>query len=269
VKMLIFAPHQDDEILGACGFIQKCRRQGIDTFVLFATNGDRFGADIARQRYDESCAALGELGVPEEHILYTGFGDTGMSAEHSFLMKLRADPTDQSLSSYVSSKTYHPAAKKTVRVLRTGSEGEMDREAFLADLAWSIANCRPDFVLGPSIWDKHGDHAALAVFLKEVLPFSIPYISYLIHGGDDACWPKRNTYFFEKPPTLSQHIWEQRITVRLSEEQQCEKHRLLMLFSTQIKNDTTGFLASFSKKEEFFFREAHHQPIEKIMFSWK
>ena len=255
MKLLIVAPHQDDEILGACGLIQKCHHLGVDISVLFATNGDRYGASIARQRYDESRRALAELGVPEDHILYLGFGDTGMSVERSFLMKLRSLPSNQSVASYVSSRTYHPASKKTVRVLRTGSEGDMKREAFLADLKWVIENCCPDFVLGPSVWDRHGDHAALSAFLKEILPSSIPYASYLIHGGDDICWPQREPEVFEKPPVLPQHIWEQRITTRLSEEQQREKHRLIMYFATQIKDDTNGFLTSFAKQEELFFPE--------------
>ena len=266
MKLLIVAPHQDDEILGACGLIQKCRHRGVDISVLFATNGDRFGFDIAQQRYDESRRALAELGVSEDHIFYMGFGDTGMSFERSFLMRLRVLPDNQSAASYVSSRTYHPASGRTVRVLRTGNEGDMKRESFLSDLKWIIENRCPDFVLGPSVWDRHGDHAALATFLKEVLPSSIPYTSYLIHGGDDTCWPQREPEVFEKPPVLPQHIWAQRITTRLSEEQQREKRRLIMYFATQIKNDAKGFLTSFAKQEELFFPETTSSANSKDIF---
>lgn len=40
MRILLIAPHQDDEILAAGGLIQKCIKHGDDFLVLFATNGD-------------------------------------------------------------------------------------------------------------------------------------------------------------------------------------------------------------------------------------
>ena len=53
--IVIFAPHQDDEILGGYAVI---RQQPEHIYVVFLTNGDYEGADVARTRWQESCAAL-------------------------------------------------------------------------------------------------------------------------------------------------------------------------------------------------------------------
>lgn len=253
MRLLLLAPHQDDEILGGGGMIQQCMDQGIGLWVLFATNGDRFGVDVARQRYDESHRALAELGVPEHRMLYMGYGDTGMAPERSFLSRLRSSPAEEAVSSYTSAETYHPAGKKTIRALRAGQDGPMTRAAFLSDLVWAIETCRPDFALSPSPWDAHGDHAALAMLLGEVLPPSLPCGSYLIHGGEDAHWPQRHTDFFQKPFVLPQRVWSRRLVIPLSDEQQRKKRRMIACFPSQIERDTTGFLPAFAKREEIFF----------------
>ena len=83
--IVIFAPHQDDEILGGYAVI---RQQPEHIYVVFLTNGDYEGADVARTRWQESCAALTHLGVPRDHILTLGYADTGMPRPVSFLWRL-------------------------------------------------------------------------------------------------------------------------------------------------------------------------------------
>ena len=72
MDLMVLAPHQDDEILGAGGLIQICKSRGDSVRVVFATNGDRHGRGVARHRYDESRNALARLGVPESNIYYFG-----------------------------------------------------------------------------------------------------------------------------------------------------------------------------------------------------
>ena len=73
--IVIFAPHQDDEILGAYEII---RQQPEHTYVVFLTNGDYEGAEVAKTRWHESRKALTHLGVPEDHMIALGYADTGM-----------------------------------------------------------------------------------------------------------------------------------------------------------------------------------------------
>lgn len=71
------------------GLIQKCIKHGDDFLVLFATNGDYHGFDIAEKRYYESEQALASLGLAKESIFYLGYGDTGMKPSHSFLKRMQ------------------------------------------------------------------------------------------------------------------------------------------------------------------------------------
>ena len=68
MRLLLLAPHQDDEVLSAGGILQQFIEHNSDVSILFATIGDGFVVDIDRQRYEESCYALAELGVSASNI---------------------------------------------------------------------------------------------------------------------------------------------------------------------------------------------------------
>lgn len=265
MKVMIFAPHQDDEILAACGLIQMCRSHGHDVFIVFATNGDYHGAEIARQRYNESREALSQLGIENTNIYYLGYGDTGMHPSHSFLYRLLLLPMDEVLISPISSFTYHPAGMKTVRSLRTGKEGALTKRAFITDIEWCIKTHVPNVLVLPSPFDAHGDHSALALLANiSYACNSIPLrLSYLIHGGDDANWPPRATESIVRPQILSTRIWEQRIVLPLTLEQYSLKRRLIEMFHSQQSEDKNGFLYSFARHEELFFF-SDNQPTKYI-----
>jgi len=253
MNILILAPHQDDEILCAAGLIQILHSRGDDIFVLFATNGDYRGLDIARKRYYESRDALALLEVDASKIFYLGFRDTGMQPSHSFLQRLLLSPMADALEAPISSKTYHPANMGTIRFFRTGTEGPLSKITFLADLAWCIDRCDPELLVLPSKADAHGDHAALAALAECACNDSLPRLSYLIHGGDDIHWPPRTLGDIPCPPVVLNGLWTQRIQVPLTESQQQWKRKAINLFSSQLSEDCTGFLHAFARKEELFF----------------
>ena len=92
MNLLVIAPHQDDEILSAFLLMHKIIKKNGTVNILYATNGDYRGIDYAYTRYYESLNALSLLGICEDHMLYLGYADTGMSKEKSFLMRLRSTP---------------------------------------------------------------------------------------------------------------------------------------------------------------------------------
>lgn len=263
MDLMVLAPHQDDEVLGAGGLIQICKSRGDSVRVVFATNGDHQGRGVARRRYDESRNALARLGVPESNIYYFGYADTGMRPSHSFLLRLLQSPMDKPLTSPVSSTTYHPADGRTVRNLRTGWEGPLTKETFLLDLAWCIAECSPNLLLMPSRWDAHGDHAALAALAEAAgACATVPTcLSFLVHGGDDLHWPSRASEPCECPPLLPVEVWTSRVAVPLSMEQQRLKRQLIGTFLSQCPQELNGFLYAFARKEEIFFpvRSSTHE----------
>ncbi len=81
--MLILSPHQDDETLGAGGLIATAAGLGLRPRVAYLTDGgaSHVGSPtwsrerLAALRAKEAVAALGDLGVPAEDVLFLGWRD--------------------------------------------------------------------------------------------------------------------------------------------------------------------------------------------------
>jgi len=112
-RILILAPHPDDESLATGGLIQRATKAGAKVRVLFATDGDnnpwpqRFlerklqigisdRARWGRRRRNEAVTALQLLGLPKNCVRFLGLPDQGvtdllMRAEESVLFTLWAE----------------------------------------------------------------------------------------------------------------------------------------------------------------------------------
>jgi LmbE family N-acetylglucosaminyl deacetylase len=112
-RLLILAPHPDDESLATGGLIQRAVKAGAKVRVLFATDGDnnpwpqRFlerklqisltdRARWGRRRRKEGLTALGMLGLPKGSVRFLGLPDQGitnllMRAEEGVLFTLWAE----------------------------------------------------------------------------------------------------------------------------------------------------------------------------------
>jgi LmbE family N-acetylglucosaminyl deacetylase len=197
-RLLVIAPHPDDETLGAGGVILAALAQGAEVKVVMMTNGD--GQAVAplllrreirprpinyivtgEQRQREVLAALELLGVSEESILFLGYPDRGLNAlwEGNWKQEcpLQATYTRATRSPYA--LTFNPEANYCGHDL-------------LADLWAIIGDYQPDMILMPHPNDEHPDHRAatnftrLAISLKQVIePDYQPEMwGYLIHFGD-------------------------------------------------------------------------------------
>ena len=115
-RLLILAPHPDDESLATGGLIQRAVKAGAKVRVLFATDGDnnpwpqRFlerklkisytdRARWGRRRRREALAALAMLGLPKGSARFLGLPDQGitnllMRAEEGVLFTLWAEMTE-------------------------------------------------------------------------------------------------------------------------------------------------------------------------------
>jgi LmbE family N-acetylglucosaminyl deacetylase len=160
-RLLVFAPHPDDESLACGGLIYRAQQMGADVHVVIATNGDanpwpqRFtekrwhlDADDARRwgqmRAGEALAALRILGVEKERVTFLQWPDQGLTA----------------------------------RLVNNGQES-------VATLQQSIQLHQPTLVVGPSVHDSHPDHSALALMLKAALRAegsTARKWSYWLHG---------------------------------------------------------------------------------------
>lgn len=255
MNIVLIAPHQDDEILSSYLLLMKYHKLGANIDIVFATNGNYNGDNIASIRYHESCNALKTCGIEANHIHYMGYEDTGMHLNHSFLLKLYKSKKTLRFASVNHSHTWHPLGDETLHKQATGYEAAFCRKNFLFDLHYAISRLKPDLLIIPSCFDQHGDHLALSLFIRELLassPLHPNIICYLIHTVNEANWPNRKTNFFGKPMELDNLIWEQRIIYSFSEIQSKQKKEIIKTFSSQNPTGNSEFLLSFGKEEEIF-----------------
>jgi LmbE family N-acetylglucosaminyl deacetylase len=161
-RLLVFAPHPDDETIATGELIQLACASGTAVRVVFATDGDnnpwpqrwcerrlhigpaereRWG----RRRRGEAEAALARLGIAADAVRFLGWPDLGLTG------KLERDDT----------------AIETLRA--------------------EIAAFAPTHVAMPSLRDRHPDHGALRVMLELALAkarTNCTRLSYVVHGRE-------------------------------------------------------------------------------------
>lgn len=163
-RLLVVAPHPDDETIATGLLIQQVRAAGGEVHILLLTAGDNNpwpqrwlerrvrirGADRQRwgkRRLAEMLQALQHLGVPASALQPLGWQDLGLADE-----VLRADRT-------------------AVSALRV-----------------AISQFRPDLVVAPALSDRHPDHGSAHVLVRLALAGQVDpprLLTYLVHG--DAC----------------------------------------------------------------------------------
>lgn len=152
-RVLVLAPHPDDEINVAGNMILTLAAAKAEIFVAYSTNGDfEVSADVRAQ---ESVEALKILGVPRENIIFLGYGDA-----HKL-----SDTQTQSPAGHF--ETYAPKnfvdyAKKTF-----GRHNSYTRKNFKSDLKNLLLELRANIIFCVD-FDNHPDHRALSVAFEEV-----------------------------------------------------------------------------------------------------
>ncbi len=214
-RLLLFAPHPDDESLACSILLQRAVRAGAVVRVVYVTDGDdnpwpqrvlerkwRLNATDRRRwgrlRRTEALAALRVLGVNGSAARFLALPDQKLTA-----------------------------------TLMCGCQSALERFAAI------IADWGPTDLLLPSISDTHPDHSALAVMLRLVLSesFSVPMAtgqmaawSYVVHG--------RSLAFFDHAETICQ-----------SDSEAATKLRAIRCHKTQLKLSRKRFLAYADRPE--------------------
>ena len=265
-RILVIAPHPDDETLGAGGMIFTARRRGAQVKVVFMTMGDGSGAAagmqsgtgrpspdhmiaLGRRRHGEAIAALAALGVAEEDAIFLGYPDGGL-----------ADIVDnrhwQPHEPYTSKHTGR-ASSPYASSFTPGAEYCASR--IVGDLAMILADYMPDLVLVPHPLDAHSDHwasYALAMYAIEQLDYveltGARVLAYMVHAG--ANWPQPWGYRPDlplDPPQWRgspQAAW---IRAALTEDAIAAKLRALEQYKSQLVS-LSAFLQSFVRSNELF-----------------
>ncbi len=264
-RILILAPHCDDETLGAGGLIQAAVQAGIETRVVIATNGDgyRFATSeefkklyptardyihMGEVRQEESLAALAKLGVSSDHVTFLGYPDRGTSA---FLEKhwsparpYRSPYSDVSQSPYP--RTYHPSS------VYAGAD-------YLADLISIVDEYHPDLIVFPNPEDVHPDHWGLGIFSRMAVAevshrqptYQPRLMSYLVHRPDYPVVRGLKPDASLVPPPALTFIYPDWFGWSLSSIQKTTKEAAIQEYKSQLPL-LRGLMESFIRSNELY-----------------
>ncbi len=256
-RILVIAPHPDDDVLGVGGTIVDALEQGHQVLVVFLTAGD---ANIAAKKFftwspwnraedyqalgyrrmKEAGQALRILGVPEDHMLFLGYPDRGLLnlLTTHWEAVYRSPYTKKDRPFYRNS--FNPQARYTGKDL-------------LQDLATILSGFQPTVIYVTHPEDGHPDHRAAAQFLRLALAETglvaeVRY--YLIHAPR---WPQPRRLDQRAslaPPHFLQERWEWR---ELPVSSQAAEKKLQALRAHSSQRLTNGqFLAAFVRQNEIY-----------------
>jgi LmbE family N-acetylglucosaminyl deacetylase len=198
-RLLVVAPHPDDETIGAGGLVQRVLARGGSVRIVVLTAGDGYVQAVARgagrggarpgdylaygeRRLRESRAAVRALGGGRRvRLEVLGFPDGGL------LPLLKAHwPRRRPERSPTTRRERPPYGEAVDRRVRYDGE-DLERE-----LAAVLRETRPTIVVFPDPADVHPDHRAAGLFTLLALRAAAPespwprLLAYLVHWPD---WP--------------------------------------------------------------------------------
>ena len=263
-RILILAPHPDDEAIGAAGVIQKAVAVGAEVKIALLTNGEnnelsfiaykkrpilgRKGLTAMGQvRRGESIAAMSTLGLNENDIVSLGYPDFGTMEVMMRAWGEGAKPL-RSMLSRVQYVPYENAMSPNAPYVG---------DSVLKDLESIMTSFKPTKVFVSHPADANRDHRALYLFMKVALwdlegkihqPDVYPYIIHV------AGWPKPKGYHPEKildvPKDLEHSViaWKY---LKLEPEEVEKKYEAILRYVSQNKG-VPKYLVSFAKQNELF-----------------
>jgi LmbE family N-acetylglucosaminyl deacetylase len=261
-RIVIIAPHPDDEVLACAGVIQQAGAAGADVRVIYLTNGDhnqiafklysgaifltgrgyqRFG----EKRRSEAVAATGRLGLTSDHLTFLGYPDWGLQQMWRDYWEdtkaFRSDATRVSAVPYKNNYSYQKPYRP---------------EALYSDLKTLLATFRPTTVFAPHPAEANADHRAVANFthlaLLELAPRGITpqVLHYVIHFGD---WPKPYHYHPDAQLTAPTRLRDdgEWFSLPLTRQQTETKHLAILDNATQLTT-RQFYLVAFARANELF-----------------
>ncbi|MCG3175194.1 MAG: 1D-myo-inositol 2-acetamido-2-deoxy-alpha-D-glucopyranoside deacetylase [Candidatus Omnitrophica bacterium] len=254
-RLLVVAPHPDDETLGAGGLLQRARKAGAAVLVLHLTHGENneLSSILHRKkplmrrkdfikngllRKDEAHRALRLLGYTDDQTVWLGYPD-------SALLKL--------WYSYWNAK--RPYRSLLTRISRVpykddvGYESDYTADNLLRDVERALLDYRPTHVAVTAPFDANPDHRAAYLFttaallnLRDTLPEPVIY-GYLIHAEGATA---------EARAASARAEW---LKLELTPEEVSTKKAAIETYASQIAYKKR-FLLSFARDEELYARLA-------------
>lgn len=260
-RILVFAPHPDDEVLGAGGVLQRAKAMNLPLKVVFFTLGDsnqwsfllyrrhfvlmpQAVAKMGLVRRDEAVAASSILGVPKDDLIFLGYPDFGTI--NIWYAHWNNRPPLRSILTRVTKVPYKDA-------YRPGAPYK--GEEILKDLGDIIRDFRPTRIFVSHPADHNGDHLAMYLFTRIALwdtglEEAIALHPYLIHR---VKWP-RPIGFHPSHPLVPPAFLDETISwqeFHLTREELDLKKSALQAHTSQFVS-SRKYLLSFIRPNEIF-----------------
>ena len=268
-RLLVFAPHPDDETLGAGGLIQRTLGSGGVVPVVFLTSGDGYpeGVELEEHiahptaqdyraygtlRQEEARGVLVTLGVKEQEVTFLGFPDRGLCP---LLQQYWSDRGSHYVSPFTQESRPPPA---DVLLPHTDYSGEdLTRE-----LVRVLTMFRPTLIALPHPADQHPDHCGTYFFVQAALqevnhrvPALHPQVlTFLIHFGQWPLGGGAGTGARLHPPhDFPEHesAW---LSLPLSSTEAENKRKARLRYHSQMVA-MGRYLLSFARINELFLRD--------------
>ncbi len=160
--VLVFVPHEDDEINVAGALMAGLRQEGFRVICAFAANGDR--SYLAETRIAEALRSLAVLGVPAEDVVFLGYPDGGLDAARCVFMHGR----EGVLTVEGRSATYGAAGKPDFAMALRGAHQPYTWRGFLDDVRDLLLHYHPDGIVAVD-FDSHPDHRMCSIAVETAL----------------------------------------------------------------------------------------------------
>jgi len=262
-RVLILAPHPDDEAIGTAGVMQRALKAGAKVKVVILTNGDNNELafivyekrltfkkgeflHMGGVRKSETIKAMNSLGLSESDITFLGYPDYG---------------TMEILTKYWGKvKPYRSMFPRQIKVPYSDAlspNAPYVGESILNDLKTVLTDFKPNKVFVSHPADSNRDHRALYLFLQIALmdlensikrPEIVPYIIHVVR------WPMPRGYHPEleldvpKGLDIDEISWQR---LRLTDEEIEKKWDAIKLYKSQIKY-APSYLVTFARRDELF-----------------
>lgn len=270
-RVLVVAPHNDDEMLTDSILIKRLVSQGSKVYFAIITNGDGFTPDImlsskmlnltgsdyirlGQLRERETINGLALLGIPPENIRFFGYPDRGcqeMLLYHWYIKAPYFDPwTRSSVVPYENSNGDMPA---------------LAGESLFKDIKTVLNEVSPDLIIMPHPYDENLDHASVNAMMQFALRSlgmdGIPQYLYLTHHAfntwPQAMYPRNAGPYLVPPVNLRLSVTEWQILPITAEEKQLAQN-VIDQYPSQLIVDNK-YLHSFVRDNELF--AVNKQPV--------
>jgi LmbE family N-acetylglucosaminyl deacetylase len=283
-RLLVIAPHPDDEVIAAAGVIQRVRAANGALRIVYLTDGEGYSDSVraekhgatpqpsdyrsyGRERQDEARHALHILGVDSASLTFLGFPNNGLSR----LMTVYWSERRAAFRSPYTRRNEPPHSEEIQPDVKFRGED------LTQELAMIIGEFRPTVILTPRKEDQHVDHCAAWFFVADALgdvrrvepAYQTDLVTYIVHYYS---WPfEYESPRLPSPPDLRAGVsgW---INVPLTDHEVTTKRKALEAFKSQMKA-MGWFLEGFARRNEVFSRPARapirlpfrHSPCDEFM----